>query len=121
MRIKLALAALFKCNLEEVCVAQPQGFVVNCYENKVYRLWKALYELKQAPRVWLVKVIFNFGIMVFQEERMSPLFLTIWVLLSVTPQTKGGHQTRNTEAYFVLRCHPSQFYFEASTLNIKVT
>ncbi|XP_070682342.1 uncharacterized protein [Malus domestica] len=37
---------------EEVYVEQPQGFVKENEETKVYRLHKALYRLKQAPRAW---------------------------------------------------------------------
>ncbi|GJZ94467.1 retrovirus-related pol polyprotein from transposon TNT 1-94 [Tanacetum coccineum] len=37
---------------EEVYVAQPDGFVDPDYPKKVYRLRKALYELKKAPRAW---------------------------------------------------------------------
>ncbi|GJV28070.1 retrovirus-related pol polyprotein from transposon TNT 1-94 [Tanacetum coccineum] len=37
---------------EEVYVAQPDGFVDLDHLEKVYRLWKSLYELKQAPRAW---------------------------------------------------------------------
>nr|GEY18182.1 retrovirus-related Pol polyprotein from transposon TNT 1-94 [Tanacetum cinerariifolium] len=37
---------------EEVYVAQPDGFVDPDHPEKVYRLKKALYELKQAPRAW---------------------------------------------------------------------
>nr|GEW74907.1 Gag-Pol polyprotein [Tanacetum cinerariifolium] len=37
---------------EEVYVAQPDGFVDPDHPEKVYRLRKALYRLKQAPRVW---------------------------------------------------------------------
>ncbi|GKA44347.1 retrovirus-related pol polyprotein from transposon TNT 1-94, partial [Tanacetum coccineum] len=37
---------------EEVYVAQPDGFVDPDHLKKVYRLRKALYELKQAPRAW---------------------------------------------------------------------
>ena len=33
-------------------VEQPKGFVVEGEENKVYRLKKALYRLKQAPQAW---------------------------------------------------------------------
>ena len=36
--------------LEEVYVSQPEGFKVKGSENKVYRLHKALYGLRQAPR-----------------------------------------------------------------------
>jgi hypothetical protein len=41
---------------EEVYVAQPVGFVKLGEERKVYRLHKALYELKQAPRAWNKKI-----------------------------------------------------------------
>nr|GEY37836.1 hypothetical protein [Tanacetum cinerariifolium] len=37
---------------EEVCVAQPDGFIDPDHPEKVYRLRKALYGLKQAPRAW---------------------------------------------------------------------
>nr|GEZ74836.1 hypothetical protein [Tanacetum cinerariifolium] len=37
---------------EKVYVAQPNGFVDPDHPEKVYRLEKALYELKQAPRAW---------------------------------------------------------------------
>nr|GEX35695.1 retrovirus-related Pol polyprotein from transposon TNT 1-94 [Tanacetum cinerariifolium] len=37
---------------EEVYVAQPDAFVDPDHPEKVYRLRKALYVLKQAPRVW---------------------------------------------------------------------
>nr|GEV29954.1 copia protein [Tanacetum cinerariifolium] len=37
---------------EEVYVAQPSGFIDFAKPNHVYRLKKALYELKQAPTAW---------------------------------------------------------------------
>nr|GFC32464.1 Gag-Pol polyprotein [Tanacetum cinerariifolium] len=37
---------------EEVYVAQPEGFVDPDHPEKVYRLRKALYRLKQAPKAW---------------------------------------------------------------------
>jgi hypothetical protein len=37
---------------EEVYVEQPPGFEDQEYPNHVYKLHKALYELKQAPRAW---------------------------------------------------------------------
>jgi hypothetical protein len=37
---------------ELVCVDQPPGFEDPRYPNHVYRLSKALYWLKQAPRAW---------------------------------------------------------------------
>ena len=41
---------------EEVYVAQPEGFVKKGNETKVYKLKKALYSLKQAPRAWYSKI-----------------------------------------------------------------
>ncbi|GJS88424.1 retrovirus-related pol polyprotein from transposon TNT 1-94 [Tanacetum coccineum] len=37
---------------EEVYVAQPPGFIDFAKPNHVYRLKKALYRLKQAPKAW---------------------------------------------------------------------
>ena len=41
---------------EEVFVVQPEGFVVKGQEEKVYKLKKALYGLRQAPRAWNIKL-----------------------------------------------------------------
>lgn len=37
---------------EDVYVNQPQGFVIDGNEEKVYKLKKSLYGLKQALRAW---------------------------------------------------------------------
>ncbi|KAK8947207.1 hypothetical protein KSP39_PZI006814 [Platanthera zijinensis] len=37
---------------EDIYVQQPEGFVVQGEEEKVYKLRKALYGLRQAPRAW---------------------------------------------------------------------
>ncbi|GKG31596.1 retrovirus-related pol polyprotein from transposon TNT 1-94, partial [Tanacetum coccineum] len=37
---------------EEVYVSQPEGFVNQGNPSHVYKLKKALYDLKQAPRAW---------------------------------------------------------------------
>ena len=47
---------------EEVYMEQPEGFVINGLENKVYKLAKSLYDLKQAHKQWhekIDKVIFS--------------------------------------------------------------
>ncbi|KAM0001541.1 putative RNA-directed DNA polymerase [Helianthus debilis subsp. tardiflorus] len=41
---------------EEVYVSQPDGFVIKGKENNVYKLNKALYGLRQAPRAWNAKL-----------------------------------------------------------------
>ena len=41
---------------EEVYVSQPEGFVIKGKETKVYKLRKALYGLRQAPRAWNEKL-----------------------------------------------------------------
>nr|GEZ99478.1 hypothetical protein [Tanacetum cinerariifolium] len=40
---------------EEVYVSQPEGFIDPEFPNHGYRLKKALYDLKQAPRAWYDK------------------------------------------------------------------
>ena len=37
---------------EEIYMDQPDGFVANGQEGKVYKLLKSLYGLKQAPKQW---------------------------------------------------------------------
>ena len=41
---------------EVVYVSQPEGFVKQGQEHLVYRLYKALYGLRQAPRAWYAKL-----------------------------------------------------------------
>ncbi len=41
---------------EEVYMEQPLGYVDQTHPNLVYRLKKALYDLKQAPRAWSDKI-----------------------------------------------------------------
>jgi hypothetical protein len=65
---------------EEVYVEQPPDFKSEGYPNHVYKLHKALYRLKQAPRAWyeylrdfLIKNGFRIG------KADSTLFTRKWV------------------------------------------
>ncbi|GJY32039.1 retrotransposon protein, putative, unclassified [Tanacetum coccineum] len=49
-------APVARLEVEDVYVAQPDGFVDPDHPDKVYRLRKALYGLKQAPRAWYDKI-----------------------------------------------------------------
>jgi hypothetical protein len=42
--------------LEEVYASQPLGFIKKGQEDKVLKLHKALYGLRQAPRAWNSKL-----------------------------------------------------------------
>jgi hypothetical protein len=41
---------------EEIYIAQPPGFMARGEEGMVFRLHKALYRLRQAPRAWNSKL-----------------------------------------------------------------
>lgn len=71
VRLLLALAAKNSCEVhhldvktaflngeisEEVYVSQPEGFEKQGKEHLVYKLFKALYGLRQAPRAWYSKL-----------------------------------------------------------------
>jgi len=61
---------------EEVYVSQPPGFENHDFPNHVFKLDKALYDLKQAPRAWserLLKFLIDNG---FQRGKVNnTLFL----------------------------------------------
>jgi hypothetical protein len=54
---------------EEVYVAQAPGFVVTGEEGKVFRLRKALYGLRQAPRAWNAKLDATMTSLGFQRSK----------------------------------------------------
>ncbi|GJV80301.1 retrovirus-related pol polyprotein from transposon TNT 1-94 [Tanacetum coccineum] len=68
---------------EEAFVTQPDGFVDLDFSNHVYRLKKALYGLKEAPRAWYDKISsfliehhFTKGLMYLTASRPDIAFAT---------------------------------------------
>ena len=61
-------SAFLNGDLKEVYVQQPPGFAVAREEGKVYRLRKALYGLRQAPRAWNAKLDATLKEMGFQQS-----------------------------------------------------
>jgi len=57
---------------EEVYVEQPQGFVIQGEEEKVYKLRKALYGIKQAPRAWYSHIDNYFNESSFKRSKNEP-------------------------------------------------
>ncbi|XP_074327045.1 uncharacterized protein LOC141664984 [Apium graveolens] len=54
--VRMLLALATKNSWKEVYVMQPEGFERKGQESKVYKLLKALYGLRQAPRAWYSKL-----------------------------------------------------------------
>nr|GEU68483.1 hypothetical protein [Tanacetum cinerariifolium] len=72
-----SFAPVARLEAEEVYVNQPDAFVDPYHPDKVYRLKKALYILKQAPRAWYDE-LFNFLVSKgFSKGSIDPtLFIT---------------------------------------------
>jgi hypothetical protein len=61
---------------EEVYVTQPEGFVKDGKEKHVYKLSKALYGLRQAPRAWNVKLDRSLKNLKFSKCANEPVVYT---------------------------------------------
>ena len=61
-------SAFLNGDLKEVYVHQPPGVVILGKEDKVLRLRKALYGLRQAPRAWNAKLDSTLKQMAFQQS-----------------------------------------------------
>nr|GEZ19666.1 retrovirus-related Pol polyprotein from transposon TNT 1-94 [Tanacetum cinerariifolium] len=61
---------------EEVYVSQPEGFVDPDHPRHVYRLKKALYRLKQAPRAWYDTLLRFLLDNKFSKGAVDPTFFT---------------------------------------------
>ena len=84
-------AFLYGKLIEDVYVEQPLGFQKEV-ANKVYKLKKTLYGLRQAPRSWYSKVEFYFAQEIFMKclhEHMMTCHLTLFLTcFSVKPGQK---------------------------------
>jgi len=61
---------------EDIYTEQPEGFVAEGQEDKVYFLKKALYGLKQAPRAWYSRINDHLSELGFQK---SPSESTLYI------------------------------------------
>nr|GEZ82661.1 zinc finger, CCHC-type [Tanacetum cinerariifolium] len=61
---------------EEVYVTQPEGFVQLGNSRKVYKLIKALYGLRQAPRAWNVKLDQTLKSLDFKKRNLEQAIYT---------------------------------------------
>ncbi|WVY99219.1 hypothetical protein V8G54_031370 [Vigna mungo] len=80
---------------EEVFVNQPPGFVKNGQESKVYRLHKALYGLRQAPRAWnryIDAMLIRYGFIKCTED-------TLLICLYVDDLLITGSSTQEIESF----------------------
>jgi hypothetical protein len=78
-----------------VFVSQPPGFVNPKYPNRVYKLLKALYRLKQALRAWYGRLntfLLNHGYVMESVDKTLfslnhstnfLLFRFVWIILSL--------------------------------------
>ena len=57
---------------EEVYVEQPQGFIIQGKEKKVYKLRKAMYGLKQTPKAWYSHIDNYFNKSSFKRSKNEP-------------------------------------------------
>ena len=73
--------------LEEIYVKKPEGYEIPGKEHHVYKLRKALYVLKQAPRAWyskLDKSLLELGLIISNHEpavynNPSNLYIGVYV------------------------------------------
>nr|GEV81007.1 ribonuclease H-like domain, reverse transcriptase, RNA-dependent DNA polymerase [Tanacetum cinerariifolium] len=61
---------------EEVYVTQPEGFIKRQNNGEVYRLIKALYGLRQAPRAWNIKLDNTLKSLDFKKCALKQAFYT---------------------------------------------
>nr|GEW25686.1 disease resistance protein (TIR-NBS-LRR class) family [Tanacetum cinerariifolium] len=92
---------------EEVYVTQPEGFIKRQDNGKVYRLIKALYGLRQAPRAWNIKLDNSLKSLDFKKcvleqaiytkkTKDSILLIGVYTLIPMDPGTRLTKITEGT-------------------------
>jgi len=79
--------AFLNDNLEvEIDMDQSEGFIAKVQENKICKLVKPLYDLKQAPKQWhqkFNKVVAQFGFIIHEHDKCiySKNFVNDYIIL----------------------------------------
>jgi len=60
------------CNSKTTNMNQPIGFEIHDWEHHIYRLMKALYDLKQTPRAWYERIDSNLMKLRFTRSEDDP-------------------------------------------------
>ncbi|WVZ89387.1 hypothetical protein U9M48_035802 [Paspalum notatum var. saurae] len=76
---------------KEVYVRQPPGFESARFPDRVYKLRKALYSLKQAPRAWYARLKSFCSIPAPSSSSGYGSSKALRVPLSIKPSTQGTH------------------------------
>ncbi|GJW58870.1 putative ribonuclease H-like domain-containing protein [Tanacetum coccineum] len=104
---------------EEVYVSQPDGFVDPDNPNHVYKLKKALYELKQAPRAWY-DMLSSF--MIYQDLFKGSVDPTLFIrkegkeLLLARPTEKHLHVVKRIFWYLRGTVNRGLWYLKDSSI-----
>jgi len=89
---------------EEVYLDQPPGYENKNYPNRVYRLRKALYGLRQAPRAWYERMANHLSVLGFKRSNADHSLYTrkteagiIIILVYVDDLIVGGENEGEVE------------------------
>ncbi|GKC20099.1 zinc finger, CCHC-type containing protein [Tanacetum coccineum] len=112
---------------EEVYVTQPEGFIQQGKSGKVYKLTKALYGLRQAPRAWNIKLDQTLNSLGFKKcnleqaiytkkSKTSILIVGVYVddlIITGTPRKEIDFQTTQ-QIYARTKGSPLEGYSDSS-------
>ncbi|KRY78787.1 Retrovirus-related Pol polyprotein from transposon TNT 1-94 [Trichinella pseudospiralis] len=87
-------AFLYSALKEEVYVKQPEGFENGT--NQVYKLNRSLYDLKEAPRCW------NLRLVAFLKHSTADPYQNCFVAIYVDDETVAGSDTDDMEQFLAV-------------------